>query len=1354
MKTTTNSMHLTRTALMGLLCTALGYLASTASAQNIFVKLSTSTSVSNTIAGINPPSGYPYSAAAPFAGTSWNVIGMARKVPAGTAAPFDTNLYVNVPLVNSSGASIAPTLTVSYHLGTATGTRTEPSTGSGENVIQPGGVMQNAWRNFSTGNYATFTITNLTANGQYGLFIYGGTTTSGQGCQATNISGQAQTVSTTNNSANSAGAFGSIWTVSGGSTNLMPQGKTWNFTTCAADANGIFSFRYGVPSDSNYRFYNGFQLVPLTAASVTGPTNQTIIAGNAATLTTSVSGFPTPTLQWWENGTNVVGATNTTLVLPNVQYSQNGFTYSLVASNAVNVLTNTMTLTVLVTPAIGSLPNQAVYPGTDVVISATVTGVPAPALQWQLNDVNLTDGPTTNGGSGISGSTTSTLTITNAQTGDSGIYCLIASNSVSAVTNCMSLLVSSNPVPPQITGPTDQTVIQSNNATFSASVLGLPVPTVQWQENGTDVPGATSASLTLLNVPFAKDGFVYSIIASNSQGTATNIATLHVLVPPSITNQPQSLVVTNTQGASFTVGASGVPAPAYQWYKGGSPISSGVNPTATNATLTFASASPSDMGSYSVVVSNAAGTVTSSSATLTVNSTMAAVSLSPTNGATAVCYDTPLYVAFDRAPVLRSSGLIRIYISTNSLTPVDTLDMSLNAGNGTQARTIAGESFNTYPVLITGNQAAIYPHLGVLTSNRTYYVTVDNGVFADTNGAFFAGITDTNAWRLSTKPTGPANPTSIVVAADGSGDFVTVQGAVDFVPGANTTPRLVSIRNGSYVEIVDVNGKSNLTFRGQSRTGTVVGYANNATIAPGGSTHSRMAFKVNASDIAIENLTVLNRTPKGGGQAEALMLETGIKRFILNNAEVDSYQDTILGNTISTQAYFNNSLIQGDVDYIWGAMNLFATNCEIRTVTAGGNITQGRSDALSNGMSFVNCRLTGASNGVINVTLGRAISVASSTVAFVSCQIDTNTIIGWNSGDIGNPSLGLRWWEYGNSNLTATAAAVFNGIQLTNGDVNLTCAQSATCWLYGWIPQLAPNITGQPVSLVVTAGQPAVFSVTATGIPDPTYQWLKNGTNVFDATGATLVISNAQDADAAIYSVVVSNIAGAVTSSNATLTVINVAPTVNFTASPTSGTEPLTVTFTDTSAGTTPISLTWDLGDSTTTNTAGSASFVHAYGPGTYTVTLTASNSVGTSALVSNNLITVAPTPFHAWQLQYFNCTNCPDALPDADPDGDGQNNAAEFLAGTNPTNSLSALRIISAVRQTTDVVITWAAGAGTTNAVQATAGDAGGNYTNTFSDISDLILIQGSGDVTTNYVDVGAATNSPSRYYRVRLVP
>jgi hypothetical protein len=135
------------------------------------------------------------------------------------------------------------------------------------------------------------------------------------------------------------------------------------------------------------------------------------------------------------------------------------------------------------------------------------------------------------------------------------------------------------------------------------------------------------------------------------------------------------------------------------------------------------------------------------------------------------------------------------------------------------------------------------------------------------------------------------------------------------------------------------------------------------------------------------------------------------------------------------------------------------------------------------------------------------------------------------------------------------------------------------------------------------------------------------------------------------------------------------------------------------------------------------------------------------------NLITVLD-PFVAWQLQFFGCTNCSQASPDADPLGKGMSNTNQFLAGLDPTNSASALRIISAVKQGSDVLITWTTAGAHTNTVQSTAGDGNGGYATNFTDLSDPIIISGSGDAATNYTNVGGATNGPSQFYRIRLVP
>jgi hypothetical protein len=153
---------------------------------------------------------------------------------------------------------------------------------------------------------------------------------------------------------------------------------------------------------------------------------------------------------------------------------------------------------------------------------------------------------------------------------------------------------------------------------------------------------------------------------------------------------------------------------------------------------------------------------------------------------------------------------------------------------------------------------------------------------------------------------------------------------------------------------------------------------------------------------------------------------------------------------------------------------------------------------------------------------------------------------------------------------------------------------------------------------------------------------------------------------------------------------------------------------------------------------------------------LSASN-VSTSSLaqatydsISNQLRVTGPVTFDSWQVQYFGCTNGnPDAAADADPDHDGQNNFAEFLAGTDPTTNASCFRIVSAIPTGNNLRITWSCGGGRTNVLQS-AGDLAGAWAN----VSPDFVLPNPGDVSTNYLDIGAITNAPTRYYRVRLVP
>jgi phosphatidylinositol glycan class B len=126
-----------------------------------------------------------------------------------------------------------------------------------------------------------------------------------------------------------------------------------------------------------------------------------------------------------------------------------------------------------------------------------------------------------------------------------------------------------------------------------------------------------------------------------------------------------------------------------------------------------------------------------------------------------------------------------------------------------------------------------------------------------------------------------------------------------------------------------------------------------------------------------------------------------------------------------------------------------------------------------------------------------------------------------------------------------------------------------------------------------------------------------------------------------------------------------------------------------------------------------------------------------------------------SWRAQYFGgdgTTTNAQSCAQCDPDGDGQSNLQEYLAGTNPTNSASSLRITSVINTNDNLLISWMTSPGKTNALERTAGDGNGGFAT--SNFTGIFTVTNTVGMSTNYLDVGAATNFPSLYYRVRLLP
>ncbi len=355
-----------------------------------------------------------------------------------------------------------------------------------------------------------------------------------------------------------------------------------------------------------------------TAPLITGqPASQTVVVGQTATFTVVATGTAPLSYQWQKNGAAISGATAASYTTPATALADNGSQFIVVVSNTAGSATsNAATLTVSASstaPAITTQPlNQTVTAGQTATFTVVATGTAPLSYQWQKNGV------------AISGATAASYTTPATTLADNGSqFIVVVSNTAgSATSNAATLTVSASSIPPAITTqPLNQTVTAGQTATFTVVATGTAPLSYQWQKNGVAIGGATAASYTTPATTLADNGSQFIVVVSNTAGSATsNAATLTVNAPPSITSQPVNQTVAAGQTATFTVVATGTAPLSYQWQENGVAISG-----ANAASYTTPPTTSSDNGSqFSVVVSNAFGTVTSSSATLTI-STVAAI---------------------------------------------------------------------------------------------------------------------------------------------------------------------------------------------------------------------------------------------------------------------------------------------------------------------------------------------------------------------------------------------------------------------------------------------------------------------------------------------------------------------------------------------------------------------------------------------------------------------------------------------------------------------------------------------------------------------------------------------------------
>ncbi len=736
----------------------------------------------------------------------------------------------------------------------------------------------------------------------------------------------------------------------------------------------------------------------------------------------------------------------------------------------------------------------------------------------------------------------------------------------------------------------------------------------------TGAPPLTIATVTLSTTDLAVLNAQSSQVTLRFDNTATTGTSWNtfalddfiIVATPDVTisTQPASQSVTSGQAASFGVSATGSGTFTYQWRKYSGGTANNIS-GATSNTLNLGTVTTADATDYDVVISNGAGSVTSSAATLAVNqisTSLAFSNLTATyDGATHAATVTP-------TPTSGVTTSLR-YAGTSGTTYGPSTTPPTNAGTYTVTATItdsehALSSANTATLTIAqatatvslSNLAATYDgaaHAAIVTTtpaslaNRVTYAGSGTAPTGAGSYAVVATITDPNY-------SGTASGTLVIAQAAQTISFSSLTSRVTsdppFTVSATASSGLgvtFSIVAGSPT-IATISG-STITLAGGSSTGTVTVRAAQA----GNTNYSAAANVDQAFTVSLPSVTI---TTQPSSQTVIAFQSAAFTVAASVGSGTLTYQWRKGGTAISDNASATTATLTltnvvaidaGSYDVVvtapGGSVTSFPATLTVNPAAA--TVTLGSLSATYDGA--VHAATATTSPGGLAVTFtynGSAITPsAGGSYTVVGTIADANysgtatgtLVIGKTAQTITFPapsgtlratvpftvsataSSGLTPVTFsivsGNATATGTNGATITAadpnafvVRATQaGDGNYSAASTDLTLTVSTAPAV-PSFTVQPTAAATfTVGDIVRLSATVTGVPDPTFQWRKGGaaiTGDASATTATLVLSGVALTDAGTYDLVATNSTGVTTSSAVTLTVVKQSQTITFDA--------------------------------------------------------------------------------------------------------------------------------------------------------------------------------------------------------------
>ncbi len=692
--------------------------------------------------------------------------------------------------------------------------------------------------------------------------------------------------------------------------------------------------------------------------------------------------------------------------------------------------------------------------------------------------------------------------------------------------------------------PNNQKVYLNTNVAFRPAVLGTLPMTYQWLKNGTNLPGATSLSLTLHDVQFSDSG-VYQLAASNMFGTMRSAgARLTVTdMAPFFDDQPVNVSIFQNSNATFEPTVSGVPPLSFQWQFNGTNI-----PLATNSVLTLTNVQFGNEGYYSLVASNQYGITASSNAFLNV---------------------IDLYDALDATNLVwTSSGQMPWFAQ------------STNTHDGVAAAAIGPLAYNspmTLQTKVTGPGAINFWWADSM--NATFTFMIDAVAQASWrqysssnwgNATFYVGA---GAHSLTWKA---VNSTS-------AGSYYALMAYLDQVtftsgptlPFITTQPQNQTFAAGNKVTFnVVAAGTPPLSYQWCSNLVIIPG-ATNATYAITNvqSNHaaSYSVLVSNAYGQCISSNAVLAVIPSGP------VIQIQPANLHILSGQQGTFSVSAMGSEpLRYQWLYNGTPLAGETVSSLTRSNIQIADKGAYSVVISNDFGSIRSsDALLE--VYTPNDLTDALDapGITWTTTNSfwfpQTNVTHDGVSALQSGVISDTMPSTLQGAVAGPATLTFWWKVNCDSFWDSLAFSVNGT-IQNSIAGTVDWQQAKCYvgtgsqkvswdLYavhsfmgggtGWLDQIeitpggtGPQIASLTSDIATNAGNNVVFSATAAGTPPLNYQWCFNGTNLFRATNATLSLVNVQSTNAGKYTVVVTNDFGLAASSNITLTITPAAPSI------------------------------------------------------------------------------------------------------------------------------------------------------------------------------------------------------------------